>query len=125
MTEETTMIGTGKGEGSKVTQFKPGKAKTGGRQQGVQNRTAQEVKEQAQQYASEAIETLVQIMRDDAVPPQTRVNAINALLDRAMGKPRQELEHSGDAAQPLEIFIRHFNDPIPSDNSSDVPDLLN
>jgi hypothetical protein len=125
MTEETTMmIGTGKGEGSKVTQFKPGKAKTGGRQQGVQNRTAQEVKEQAQQYASEAIETLVQIMRDDAVPPQTRVNAINALLDRAMGKPRQELEQVGDN-KPLEIFIRHFNDPVTSDNSSFVPDLLN
>jgi hypothetical protein len=54
-----------------------------------------------------------------------RVNAINALLDRAMGKPRQEVEHSGDAAQPLEIFIRHFNDPIPPDNSSESPDPLN
>jgi hypothetical protein len=124
MTEETTMIGTGKGDGSKVTQFKPGKAKTGGRQQGVQNRTAQEVKEQAQQYASEAIETLVQLIRDDAVPPQTRVNAINALLDRAVGKPRQELEQVG-TNEPLQIMIRHFNEPIPTDQSSDVSDPLN
>ena len=111
------MVGKGNGSGSAVTQFKPGKAKTGGRPPGGLNRTAQKVKEQAQGFAAEAIETLVLIMRDDAVPPQTRVAAINALLDRAMGKPRQEVEHSGDAAQPLEILIRHFSDDGATDPS--------
>ena len=33
---------------------------------------------------------------------------------RAFGKPRQEVEHSGDAGQPLEILIRHFSDEAPN-----------
>ena len=65
----------------------------------------------AQGFAAEAIETLVLIMRDDAVPPQTRVAAINALLDRAMGKPRQELEHAGSEPEPLTVIIREFVKP--------------
>ena len=105
------MIGKGNGSGSTVTQFKTGRAKTGGRPPGGLNRTAQDVKKQAQGFAAEAIETLAEIMRDDAVPPQTRVAAINALLDRAMGKPRQELEHAGSEPEPLTVIIRELVKP--------------
>jgi hypothetical protein len=53
------------------------------------------VKEAAQKYTTSALDTLAAIMGDDAQPAAARVAAARELLDRAHGKPRQELEHSG------------------------------
>jgi hypothetical protein len=99
--------------------------KTGGRIAGTPNKTTALARQLAMPFADEAIQTILDVMRDKESAAASRIAAANSLLDRAFGKPRQELEHSGDAAQPLEIFIRHFNDPVTSDNSSFVPDLLN
>jgi hypothetical protein len=99
--------------------------KTGGRIAGTPNKTTALARQLATPFADEAIQTILDVMRDKESAAASRIAAANSLLDRAFGKPRQELEHSGDAAQPLEIFIRHFNDPVTSDNSSFVPDLLN
>jgi hypothetical protein len=98
--------------------------KTGGRIAGTPNKTTALARQLAMPFADEAIQTILDVMRDKESPAAARIAAANSLLDRAFGKPRQEVEQVGDN-KPLEIFIRHFNDPIPSDNSSDVPDLLN
>jgi hypothetical protein len=48
-----------------------------------------EVRELAQAYTTEAIETLVAIMADGNAPPAARVAASNAILDRGYGRPAQ------------------------------------
>lgn len=55
------------------------------------------------------INALADIIQNDDNPPQVRLAAINSWLDRAMGKPRQEIEQVGDN-KPLEIMIKHFTE---------------
>lgn len=43
---------------------------------------------------------------DSEKPPAARVKAAETLLDRAWGKPRQSVELSGDADNPLETIFR-------------------
>ena len=90
--------------------FEDGRDKTGGRIAGVPNKTTAISRQLAMPFVDEAMQALVQVMRDPESPPPARVAAANSILDRAFGKPRQEVEHSGDAAQPLEILIRHFGE---------------
>ena len=70
----------------------------------------------------EAAQTLLDVMRDTQAPHTARIAAANSILDRAFGKPRQEVEHSGDAAQPLEILIRHFTDEASNSVATTVLD---
>ena len=84
--------------------------KTGGRVAGTPNKATADVKAVAGSYTSAALKTLAEIMQDGTAPHSARVSAANALLDRAVGKPRQELEHAGSEKEPLEILIRHFSD---------------
>jgi uncharacterized protein (UPF0147 family) len=100
-----------------------GAPKTGGRVAGTRNKATADVKAVAGSYTTAAIETLAEIMQDSTAPHSARVSAANALLDRAVGKPRQELDQAGDAAQPLEILIRHFTDAIPTDTIMPTFDL--
>lgn len=55
------------------------------------------------------INALADIIQNEDNPPAVRLSAINSWLDRAMGKPRQEIEQVGDN-KPMEILIRHFTD---------------
>jgi hypothetical protein len=55
------------------------------------------------------INVLADIIQNEDNPPAVRLSAINSWLDRAMGKPRQEVEQVGEN-KPLEIMIRHFTD---------------
>jgi len=55
------------------------------------------------------INALADIITNEDNPPAVRLSAINSWLDRAMGKPRQEIEQVGDN-KPMEILIRHFTD---------------
>ena len=89
----------------------PGTPKTGGRQPGTPNKATAGVKAVAATYTTAALETLAEIMQDSAAPPAARVSAANALLDRAVGKPRQELEHAGSEKEPLTVIIREFVKP--------------
>ena len=50
------------------------------------------VKELARMHTPEAIETLVAIMRSPKTKGTARVQAANSLLDRAYGKPAQQVE---------------------------------
>ena len=61
--------------------------KTGGRKAGTPNRVTASIKETAGAYSSEAVQTLVDLMRNETTPPAVKLSAANALLDRAHGKP--------------------------------------
>lgn len=50
------------------------------------------VREAAQQYTEEAVETLAAIMRDVGAPPAARTAAAVALLDRGYGRPAQAVD---------------------------------
>ena len=89
----------------------PGTPKTGGRQAGTPNKATADVKALAGSYTTAALETLAEIMQDGTAPHSARVSAANALLDRAHGKPRQELEHAGSEPEPLTVIIREFVKP--------------
>jgi hypothetical protein len=52
----------------------------------------QDVRDLARDYTQEAIETFVLIMRNHKAPSATRLAAASALLDRAWGKPAQQIE---------------------------------
>jgi len=60
--------------------------KTGGRKRGIPNKATRELKELAQPYASEAIQTLREIMEHGGTEA-ARVAAARELLDRGYGRP--------------------------------------
>ncbi|MGE0109152.1 MAG: hypothetical protein AB7S81_05225 [Bdellovibrionales bacterium] len=72
--------------------------KTGGRQAGTPNKATAELKEMAQPYAPEALETLRRIMQDSE-SDAARVSAAKEILDRSYGKACQPL--SGPDETPL------------------------
>jgi len=73
-----------------------GTPKTGGRQAGTPNKVTHPIREAAQEYTIDALETLVAIMRDEASPPAARVAACNSILDRGHGKPSQSIDVNTD-----------------------------
>ena len=85
--------------------------KTGGRQRGTPNKATADVKAVAGSYTTAALATLAEIMQDGTAPHSARVSAANALLDRAVGKPRQELEHAGSEKEPLTVIVREIVKP--------------
>jgi hypothetical protein len=64
---------------------------------------APELKEQAGQYAGEAVKALVELMRNSSSDP-VRVAAARELLDRAHGKPRAEA--GAGEGQSLQEMVR-------------------
>lgn len=89
----------------------PGTPKTGGRVAGTPNKATASLKALAGNYTSQALETLASIMSDVEQSAAARVAAANSLLDRAHGKPRQELEHASNEKEPLTVIIREFVKP--------------
>jgi hypothetical protein len=72
----------------KDTRFKPGvSGNPGGRAKALRD-----VTEAARAHAHAAIETLVRVMKDAKATASARVNAAEALLNRAWGKPQQTIE---------------------------------
>ena len=79
--------------------FKPGAEWTGNRKgrprkaETIQKvKITWDVKQLAKEVSREAIETLVEIMRDKTTGAAVRANAANAILDRGYGKPQQVVE---------------------------------
>lgn len=89
----------------------PGTPKTGGRVAGTPNKATASLKALAGNYTAQALEALASIMNDVEQSAAARVAAANSLLDRAHGKPRQELEHAGSEPEPLTVIIREFVKP--------------
>jgi len=80
-----------------TTSKRGGKRPGAGRKKGVINKTTAELKELAGQYTEAAVKTLAEVMNDPDAPAAARITAADRILDRAHGKPRQELEvaHTG------------------------------
>lgn len=76
--------------------------KKGGRQKGTPNKITAEVKSLAQNYGSEAIDVLVELMRSDEAS-ETRRGAANDLLNRGYGRPAQQTNLAGHDGGPLDL----------------------
>lgn len=66
------------------------------------------VRQMAQQYTEEAINTLVAIMRAADTTPASRVRAAEAILERGWGKPEQPIV--GEDGGPLHVAYRDMSD---------------
>lgn len=68
---------------------KPGERR-GGRQKGIPNKATRDIKAVVGKYTTEAVDTLVTVMRDGP-SEKARVSAAKELLDRAHGRPAQAI----------------------------------
>lgn len=63
----------------------------GGRVKGTPNKATAEIKDIARQHGPQAVAVLAKLMVE-AESEQARVAAANAILDRAYGKPTQQID---------------------------------
>jgi hypothetical protein len=79
-----------------------------GRPPGSPNKATAAVKEAAQSFTTDALETLASIMRDPEHPAAARVSAANALLDRGHGKPAQAIEVDANVQATVQKVVREI-----------------
>lgn len=78
--------------------------KTGGRKAGTPNKATASIKEIAQQYTEQAVNTLVSVMAGgEGIPAAAQVSAAKELLDRGYGKATQSIEASGPDGGPITV----------------------
>lgn len=77
--------------------------KTGGRAKGTPNKATASVKEAAQAFTNDALNTLAKIMKNEEQPAAARVAAASALLDRGHGKPKQSMDIDANIAIPKSL----------------------
>lgn len=75
-----------------------------GRKPGIPNKATASIREAAQQYTQQALETLANVMRFGE-SESAKVAAANSILDRGHGKPVQMI--SGDPEGPPVQFVIH------------------
>jgi predicted ArsR family transcriptional regulator len=68
-----------------------GKREGSGRPKGAYNKATVDIREAAQQYTQEALETLLSVMREGDTS-SARAAAANSVLDRGHGKPTQVMD---------------------------------
>lgn len=76
---------------------KPGERR-GGRKAGTPNKVTSQVRAEAMKHSGSVLKVLVSIAIDKDAPPAARVAASREVLDRAVGKPPQELTGADGAA---------------------------
>ena len=75
------------------------------------------IAELARSFSAEAIEKLVELMRDKTMPPRAVIAAIDSILDRGLGKPMQPMQQQqiGADGQPISpsfnVIISEYPDP--------------
>lgn len=104
MTENTEDLKNGKGPGRRTRFFSALKAnnlaasvpkvRDTAEESEAKKIAAQNLKAAARSYSGEALETLVEIMRNRGANPQTRIAAANSILDRGHGKSVNQTEIS-------------------------------
>lgn len=84
--------------------------KTGGRKAGTPNKSTADLREAAQQFTADALQTLVDVMKDDGQPAAARISAATAVLDRGHGRPQIHTETtlSTNANAPTQIELVAF-----------------
>lgn len=89
------------------TKTKRGGARPGaGRPKGRKSAKTLEIEARAKEYAGDALAALASIAKDSE-NDSARVAAANSLLDRAYGRPRQALEHTGNDGAAIEVNVTH------------------
>jgi hypothetical protein len=85
-----------------------GKRAGAGRKPGVPNKATRDLKALAQRYDSEAVASLVSVMRDchDVKETGARVRAAELLLAYGHGRPKQQVDATVDG--PITVVIRQF-----------------
>ena len=85
--------------------FKKGRAKTGGRQKGIQNRATLEGREFCRSIVDDPVyrDSLKARMISGSVSPGVE----GMVWDRAYGKVKEVVEHKGAAITPLQIVLTH------------------
>ncbi len=86
---------------------KKGTPKTGGRRKGTLNKVTVAVREAALQHGPAAVAELARLMTEGRTD-QVRIAACREILDRAYGKSRQSVEHTGHDAGP--IVVKEISD---------------
>ena len=81
---------------------KKGTAKTGGRRKGTPNKVTVAIREAALAFGPDAIAELARLMHDGQTE-HVRIAACREILDRAYGKARQSVEHTGRDNGPIEV----------------------
>lgn len=90
---------------------KKGGARPGaGRKPGVPNKATAEIREAAQQYTTQALETLAQVMQTGE-SETARVSAANSILDRAYGRPAQAVQLGGHDGGPIK-HLHELSDDV-------------
>ncbi|QLL11715.1 hypothetical protein [Pseudomonas chlororaphis] len=90
-----------------------GKREGAGRPKGQRNKITADIKVIAQAFGEEAVNALVEIMRDGDAPHAARVAATKEILDRGYGKSKQELELAGPGGGPIQTVtadLRNLTD---------------
>jgi len=64
--------------------------KTGGRKAGTPNKATGSLRDSAQEFTGEALDTIVEVMRNPETPATTKLSAATAILDRGHGKSDAE-----------------------------------
>lgn len=86
---------------------KRGGARPGsGRPKGRKSAKTLEIEAAAREYRDDALKALAHVMAESE-NDSARVSAANSLLDRGFGKPRQAVEHTGEAGGPIDIAVTH------------------
>lgn len=94
--------------------------KTGGRKAGTPNKATASIKEIAQQYTEQAVNTLVSVMAGgDGIPAAAQVSAAKELLDRGYGKATQTIsgDPEGSPIVTIQRIERVIVDPQDTDAS--------
>lgn len=86
---------------------KKGTPKTGGRRKGTPNKVTVAVREAALQHGPAAVAELARLMKEGQ-SEQVRIAACREMLDRAYGKARQSVEHTGHDSGP--IVVKQLSD---------------
>ena len=95
---------------SKEIKSRRGGAREGaGRPAGAANKLTRPVKALAASYGPASISRLVQL-RDGAASEQVRFAAAKELLDRAYGRPRQEIDLTGDKS--VTVIVQRQTSPV-------------
>lgn len=88
---------------SPATEEAPAKNK-GGRPKGARNKITLELREAAQAYTEEAIDTIVSIMRN-SLQEQMKLAAAKEILDRGHGRPMQRVEATGKDGEAIAYTV--------------------
>lgn len=82
-------------------QFKPGQSgNPGGRPVGTFKLALK-----AQEFGQEALDFIVEVMRDETEEKKNRMYAASEILDRGFGKPKQTSEVTGVEGGPFKLIV--------------------